>query len=78
MPLMGIDSVGGATIHGIDEKAPKRSLAEKLGRPVSSGTPMYIDRRNGDTVQVGYVFQMGRGNCEAWVKLYRVEQWEGR
>ena len=73
MPLLAISHTG-MRVDGIDEKAPKRSLLEKLGAVTAS--PMYRDKADGSTAKIGYVVSMGRGCSPEWFSLYNVTPWE--
>ena len=72
--MVGIDQYGNEFV--VDEAAPKRSLLESMGR--NTAVPMYRDKADGTTVQVGYVVKAPRGSGESehWVTLYHVEPWE--
>ena len=62
---MAIDQYG-QTYHSLTH--PRKELCEKLGR--KHVNKMYVDKKDGSTVQTGYVIG------ELWLTLYRVERLE--
>ena len=74
MALMGIDQFGNY-YHGIDEKAPKRSLLAMMS--ARSAKPQYQEfhrESDRDSVQTGYVVPID--GSEYWVTLFKVTPWE--
>jgi hypothetical protein len=67
--FMGIDQYG-TTYHGLGSThlEAKEELCERLAR--ESTEPVYRDKKDGTTVQVGYVI----GGL--WIGLYEVTPWE--
>lgn len=69
MALMAMGSHG-TTLHGIDEKCPRKDLLDRLS--ATHAGKVYVDTTNGDIRHVGYIV---RGE---WYRLYNVAPWEGK
>lgn len=69
LALMGRDQWGN-TIHLIDHKKPRKSLAEKLGVNPKNLRKQYEDTKDGQPLHTGYI------NGNQWVTLYEVTPWE--
>lgn len=64
--FMAIDQYG-QTYHGLGNH-PRAELLKRLGR--TKAARMYIDKRDGATVQVGWII------AGLWLRVYRVEPME--
>ena len=65
--IMGINRTNGSTYHDLG-KHPRKALLEMLG--ASRAEKMYVDKKDGSTVHVGYIIK------GLWIQLYNVSSWE--
>jgi hypothetical protein len=63
---MGIDQFG-TTYHDLGQ-FPRKELLNRLGR--RHATKMYVDKKNGTTVHIGYIIG------SLWITLYTIKQFE--
>lgn len=69
--VMGMDQHNHC-FHNLGDD-PKQELLRRIG--AKTAHKMYVDKLNGESVQVGYIIKTPRRE-DLWVTLYNLTEWE--